>query len=294
MHAVDHPIPFAGCCAERPDPTLPLTLVGLPCDTQSSFRRGAAQAPPHVRLAYDGRAYNSTTELGADLAGLVSDLGDWGAGSDWERTREEYRARAEELFAGQAVPFFIGGDHAVTLPVVEALAVLEKPVHVVQVDAHPDLYPEYGGDRWSHACVGARVLELEHVASLTQLGVRTANHPQLAVARRYPGRLTILEARDAPFRLSDLEHIPAGSPVYLTVDLDAFDPAYAPGVAHPVPGGLAPRQVLALIHRASWRWVGMDVVELCPTADEGQRTALLAARLLHEAMGRAIASEALD
>ena len=283
---MDTPIPFAGCFSTESDPTLPLVFAGLPCDAQSTFRRGPADAPSRIRLAYDGRCYNATTELGADLAGLVSDAGDWFPGGSWEETREDYRFRAEELLAGEAVPFFAGGDHAITMPLVEALEVLEEPVHVVQLDAHPDLYPEFDGDRWSHACVGARILEMEHVASLTQIGVRTLNQPQLEVARRHAGRLTILEARDLSIRPSDLSHIPDGAPVYLTVDLDAFDPAYAPGVSHPVPGGVSPRQALALIQEAPWRLVGMDAVEVNPSLDQGDRTAVLAARLLHEAMGR--------
>jgi agmatinase len=283
---MDTPIPFAGCFSTESDPTLPLVFAGLPCDAQSTFRRGPADAPSRIRLAYDGRCYNATTELGADLAGLVSDAGDWFPGGSWEETREDYRFRAEELLAGEAVPFFAGGDHAITMPLVEALEVLEEPVHVVQLDAHPDLYPEFDGDRWSHACVGARILEMEHVASLTQIGVRTLNQPQLEVARRHAGRLTILEARDLSIRPSDLSHIPDGAAVYLTVDLDAFDPAYAPGVSHPVPGGVSPRQALALIQEAPWRLVGMDAVEVNPSLDEGDRTAVLAARLLHEAMGR--------
>ncbi len=283
---MDAPIPFAGCFSVESDPTLPLAFAGLPCDSQSTFRRGPAEGPSRIRLAYDGRCYNPTTELGADLAGLVSDVGDWLPGGSWEETREDYRFRAEELLMGEAGTLLRRGDHAITMPLVEALEVLEEPVHVVQLDAHPDLYPEFDGDRWSHACVGARILDMEHVASLTQIGIRTLNQPQLEVARRHAGRLTILEARDLSFRPSDLSHIPDGAPVYLTVDLDAFDPAYAPGVSHPVPGGISPRQALALIQEAPWRLVGMDVVEVNPSLDQGDRTAVLAARLLHEAMGR--------
>lgn len=283
---MDIPIPFAGCFADEADPTLPLAFAGLPSDGQSSYRQGPAGAPARIRLAYDGRCYNATTEIGADLGGLVSDEGDWPPGVTWEDTREEYVFRAERLFSGDAVPFFAGGDHAVTMPIVEALSVLDEPVHVVQLDAHPDLYPELDGDPWSHACVGTRVLEMDHVASLTQIGVRTLNRPQLEVARRNAGRLTILEARDAPYRVSDLAHIPERAPVYITVDLDAFDPAFAPGVSHPVPGGLTPRQGLALIQEGPWRLVGMDVVEVNPVRDHGDRTAVLAARLLHEGMGR--------
>jgi agmatinase len=285
---MDAPIPFAGCFSDEADPTLPLVFVGLPCDVQSAFCRGSAEGPSRIRLGYDGRAYNSTTELGVDVAGLVADLGDWEPAETWEETRQRYREEAEALFAGGPVPFFAGGDHAVTMPLVEALAILDEPVHVVQLDAHPDLYPEYDGDRWSHACVAARILDCEHVWTLTQIGVRTLNHPQLEVARRHAHRLSILEARDGPVRLSDVSHIPEGAPVYLTVDLDAFDPAFAPGVSHPVPGGLTPRQALGIVQDAPWRLVGMDVVEVSPRLDVRDRTAVLAARLLHEAMGRVV------
>jgi arginase len=281
----DSPIPFAGCFADEPDSTLPLAFVGLPADSQSSFRKGAAAGPRHLRLAYDGRGYNATTELGVDLEGLVSDLGDWQPHEAWDVTMEDYRSRAAELFASTRVPFFAGGDHAVTIPIVAALEVRDEPVHVVQFDAHPDLYPEYDGDRYSHSCVAARILEMEHVASVTQIGVRTLNHPQLEVVRRHGGRLCVLEARDVPIRKVDLDHIPSAEPVYVTVDLDAFDPAFAPGVAHPVPGGLTPRQVLTIVNHAGWLLVGVDVVELNPARDEGDRTAVLAGRLLHEAMG---------
>jgi arginase family enzyme len=245
---MDAPIPFAGCFSDEADPTLPLVFVGLPCDVQSAFCRGSAEGPSRIRLGYDGRAYNSTTELGVDVAGLVADLGDWEPAETWEETRQRYREEAEALFAGGPVPFFAGGDHAVTMPLVEALAILDEPVHVVQLDAHPDLYPEYDGDRWSHACVAARILDCE----------------------------------------SDVSHIPEGAPVYLTVDLDAFDPAFAPGVSHPVPGGLTPRQALGIVQDAPWRLVGMDVVEVSPRLDVRDRTAVLAARLLHEAMGRVV------
>ncbi len=284
-------IPFAGCFATEPDPTLPLAFVGLPCDSQSSFRRGPAAAPARIRSAYDGRCYHATTELGADVEGLVSDLGDWYPSDDWERTQAEYRTRAENLFLSERVPFFAGGDHAVTVPVVSSLEARDEPIHVVQFDAHPDLYPVYDGDPASHACVAARLLEMEHVASLTQIGVRALNRPQLEVARRHGGRLALLEARD-PIRQDDLGHIPPEARVYVTLDLDVFDPAFAPGVSHAVPGGLTPRHVLRLLHEAGWSLVGMDVVELNPYRDERDRTAVLAARLLHEGMGLALGGRA--
>lgn len=287
---IDHPLPLGGLLADDSDPTLPLAFAGLPCDQSSSIRRGSRDGPNRIRLAYDGRVYNATTETGIDLSGAVADLGDWEPESGWEETRATYAARASEVLARRQTLFVAGGDHGITIPLVEAAEVVGEHMHVVQLDAHPDLYPEYEGDRWSHACVAARLLEMEHVASITQIGIRTLNHPQAEVARRHPGRLAIAEARDLGCgSLLEAGDFPSalrpGSRVWLTIDLDVFDPAFAPGVVHPVPGGLLPRQVIELIQESGWDLVGMDVVECLPERDEGDRTAVLAGRLLHEAMG---------
>lgn len=245
-----------------------------------------------IRKAYDGNCFNAVTESGVDLEASVFDLGDWRSASTFAETADTYTERARELFATGVVPFFMGGDHAVTLPIVAATKVLGRPLHVIQIDAHPDLYPELLGDPLSHACVARNILEMEHVASLTQFGIRTINDAQAAVANRHSETLSIYHARDLDGRLPQLEELGPEDAVYLTIDLDGLDPAYAPGVSHPVPGGLTARQLLTFIQMAPWDLVGMDVVELNPGRDEGQRTAVLAARLLHEGMGLAAACRA--
>jgi agmatinase len=265
-----------------------LVFAGLCCDCQSSYRRGSAQGPRSLRRAYDADCYNSSTELGVDLAGCVADGGAVRSSRTWKATAGRIQRLAEALFAASKVPFFAGGDHAVTIPVARALAALRRPVHVVQFDAHPDLYDEFEGDRESHACVGARILELPHVASLTQIGIRTMNAPQRQTARRYAERLHLLEARQISGEIPIPAHIPHGANVYITLDLDVFDPADAPGVSHPVPAGLTPRALMNFLQQAPWNLVGMDVVELNPRFDQGQRTTVLAARLLLEGMGKAL------
>ena len=283
-------IPFAGCfarnAAERHQARL--VFAGLPDDSQSSFRRGSRNGPARIRQGYDGNCYNSTTESGVDLAHQVADGGDLPAQHSWESTAQSYRDFAQMLLRAGKIPFFAGGDHAVTIPLGEALAVLGEPVHIVQLDAHPDLYAEFEGARSSHACTAARLLEMAHVASVTQIGIRTMNALQAQHAQKFSSRLRIFPARDLSADLPPLSYIPAGAPVYLTVDLDAFDPAHAPGVAHPVPGGLSPRQALNFIQNARWKLVGMDAVEVNPELDVHDRTAILAARLLHEGMGYAL------
>jgi len=280
-------IPFAGCVTPYRGSDLrnKLVLAGLPDDSQSTFRRGPADAPQCIRAAYDGRCFNATTETGIDLGQRVVDFGDVARGASWEETSAAFKKTAATLCSNGCVPFFVGGDHAVTVPVVSALAVLRQPVHVIQIDAHPDLYDTYDGRSSAHACVGARLLEMSHVASLTQIGIRTLNSEQQQFAEPYGDRLHILFARDIEDTIPALSYISPDTAVYMTVDMDGFDPAFAPSVSHPVPGGLTARQVLNFVQHGHWNLVGMDVVEVNPHADVNDQTAILAARVLHEGMG---------
>ncbi len=289
---VTDPMPFAECfCSPDRNAEKRLVFVGLPDDSQSSYRRGCAQAPGRIRWCYDGLSYGSTTESGLDLFGAVADLGDWPSESAWDETASRYEKSAAALFSRGRVPFFAGGDHAVTVPVVAALKALSRPLHVLQFDAHGDLYDEYEGSRSSHACTAARILEMPHVASLTQLGVRKFSAEQQQTIDRHPQRLQIHTARALSRQWPPLEHLTPDSAVYVTLDLDVFDPAHAPGVSHPIPGGLSPREVLNLLIEARWKLVGMDAVEVNPSFDIHDQTAILAARLMHEAMGLAAQRE---
>ena len=286
-------IPFAGCLTPFSGSDLKnkLVLAGLPDDSQSTFRRGPADAPQRIRTAYDGRCFNATTETGIDLSQGVVDFGDVACGTSWKVTFAAFKAAAESLFLNGCVPFFVGGDHAVTVSVVSGLEVLREPVHIIQIDAHPDLYETYAGGSSAHACVGARLLEMSHVASLTQIGIRTMNSEQRAFAERHGDRLHILFARDIEQEIPAPSHISPDTAVYMTVDMDGFDPAYAPGVSHPVPGGLTARQGLNFVQHGNWNLVGMDVVEVNPPVDVNDQTAILAARILHEGMGVAFGQQ---
>jgi agmatinase len=281
--------PFAGCISQAgtQDNNLTLSLIGLPDDSQSSHRMGCRKAPNRIRAAYNGECFNATTEFGVDLSESVVDCGNLTAGQSWQQTADRYHQYAEQLFKERKVPFFLGGDHAVTVPIMRATAVIKQPIYVVQIDAHPDLYPEFGGSRTSHACTAARLLEMEHVARITQVGVRTLNQVQAEFSRRHRDRLAIIGANDMSDSV-DFSSIPSDGLVYVTLDLDGLDPAFAPGVSHPVPGGMTTRQALNLIQTLPGRLIGMDAVEVNPDLDVNDQTAIVAARLLHEAMGKAI------
>ena len=178
----------------------------------------------------------------------------------------------------------LGGDHSVAYPILRAYGERFEGLTVVQIDAHPDLYDNFEGDRYSHACPFARVMEEGLAKRLVQIGIRTANEHQRRQAERFGVEIVVRRAWSA---LAALELEP---PVYLSIDLDALDPAYAPGVAHPETGGLTSREVLDVIWHVPGL-VGADVVELNPDRDLGGVTAVLASKLVKELAGRLLAKD---
>lgn len=254
------------------------TLLGVPYDLSSSFLRGAAEAPAKIREALSSSASNSWSELGVEIRAHLGDGGDVSFPDDADPRRAIEEA-VINLLEADATPIVLGGDHSITYPVVRGLWRELEPFDLLHIDAHPDLYDEFEGDRYSHACPMARILEQGLVGRLVQIGIRTANAHQRQQAERFG--VEMIEMKDwARGRRPGFER-----PVYLSIDLDGLDPAFAPGVSHPEPGGLSTREVLELIHILPVPLIGADVVELNPTRDVNGLTALVAAKLVKELVG---------
>lgn len=254
-----------------------IDLIGLPTDVHSSHLRGAAQAPAAIRAALSSSHWNAASERGLELGAEIElrDLGDLDLREGPEDDALIETAVARSLSAG-AVPISLGGDHSVTYPILRAVAAARGPVEILQFDAHPDLYDELGGDRRSHASPFARIMEAGLASRLVQIGIRTLNRHQREQAARFG--VEIIEMKDFGERPP-----PAFTgPLYISVDLDGFDPAFAPGVSHPEPGGLSVRSVVDILHRIDTVVVGADVVELNPSRDLNGVTAVLAAKLVKE------------
>ena len=252
-------------------------LIGLPTDSHSSFLRGAAAAPAAIRAAlasvHGNAAAENGLELGEDIA--LDDRGDLPldeSADDVDRIRAACAAAAR---AGD-VPISLGGDHMVSFPAVAGLASVHGPLNILHFDAHPDLYEDFGGDPLSHASPFARIMEGGHASRLVQVGIRTLNRHCRDQARRYA--VEMIEMRD--FSASSVP-IP-DAPLYISIDLDALDPAFAPGVSHHEPGGLSTRELIAVLHRVRGPIVGADIVELNPSRDPTGITATLAAKLVKE------------
>jgi arginase len=259
-------------------------LIGLPYDASSSYLRGAAEAPALIRAALHSDAGNSWAENGVDLRAHpgLSDAGDLVLSAD-AQARSQIESGIARLLATGKRPIALGGDHSVTYPVLRALARLHPHLTILHFDAHPDLYDEFEGDRYSHACPFARIMEDGLARRLVQVGIRCMSGPQIAQVRRYG-----VEVIDMPAWEDGVRPVVDG-PLYITIDLDGLDPAYAPGVSHREPGGLSVRAVVTLIQRSGGTLVGADVVEYNPRQDTGGVTGSVAAKLVKELAGRMLA-----
>jgi len=258
-----------------------LAIIGVPFDEKSSYLKGPAAGPAAIRESSSGRARNPETELGIDLERdtVLVDLGDVDTSGDVDKTFRGIEAAVGAVLKKKARPIILGGDHSISYPALKAMARSYRPLDILHFDAHPDLYDNLYGDRLSHACPFARILEDGLAESLVQVGVRAATADQRATARRYGVRM--VEMRD--FR--DELVLSFKNPLYISFDLDSLDPAFAPGVSHQEAGGLTTRQVIDLIHRLKARVVGLDVVELNPARDPSGITASAAVKIIKEVAG---------
>lgn len=259
----------------------PLAIVGVPSDFGSSYLPGCALAPAQVRHALYSHSANMTTELGADLGapGALFDAGDLEVGADGGDF-EAIEAGVSALLACGPRVLTIGGDHAVSHPILRAHVALNGPLDILHFDAHPDLYEDFNGNPKSHASPFARILEDGLARRLVQVGVRTMNAHQAEQVERYG--VEVIEMREW-VRTAQLEF---KGPLYISFDMDVLDPSCAPGVSHWEPGGATTRQVLDLIHSIKAPIIGADVVELNPSRDHEGFTAMAAARVLREIAGK--------
>jgi arginase len=257
-------------------------IIGLPYDASSSYLRGAAAAPVLIRAALHSTAGNWWTEDLVNLETALTDAGDLDLASP-VGVRERIEAGIASLLVSGARPLALGGDHSVTYPVLKAIHAHHGPCSVLHVDAHPDLYEEFEGDRYSHACPFARIMEDGLASRLVQVGIRAMNGHQRAQMDRYGVERIDMRAWTSGARPS-LE-----GPVYVSIDLDGIDPAHAPGVSHREPGGLTVRDVIGLVQDVGGLVLGADIVEFNPTQDVGGLTAHVAAKLVKELADRMLA-----
>jgi len=263
--------------SEIPKPMI--KLLGIPFDGNSSFLKGPSLAPPLIRQMDKSGSSNCFSEFGKEIKEGVSytDIGDLSFND----------TKAESVFAhirntiitelqhtGKMICF--GGDHSVSYPVIDAFAEKYNDLSILHLDAHADLYEDFDNNPFSHASPFARIMERGNVKALTQAGIRTLNTHQRAQADKFG--VTVIEMKD--FNMDFISRLKG--PLYISLDLDVLDPAYAPGVSHHEPGGLSTRELIHIIHRIKADVVGADIVEYNPDRDVHKMTAMTAYKLFKE------------
>jgi agmatinase len=303
-------------------------ICGIPWDEGSSFRGGPAAGPAAIRAAsYVLEEYSLAA--GADIRDLrLVDAGDWAGGATApaslvsgrtvDAERQATAARIEGwlgallpgYLASDGLLVVLGGDHLVTVPVMQAFSRLADragdaaadpaigPLAALVLDAHADLRLEYEGAAWSHACVthlltgilGPGRVQSAGVRSATAAEAATAREAGLAWAQRGTPEATDLVAES----LAALAALPAGCSLYLSVDIDVVDPAAAGGVGTPEPGGVTSlellRAVRAIVRAAGRRLRGLDIVEVAPAHDPSGATATLGAKIIREVIAERAAA----
>jgi len=258
-----------------------IALLGMPFDAQSSFMRGPARAPGAIRKALSSTSSNLCTESGIDLgtSGAWRDIGDLPA-TPPKKTAGIIEKSIATLLDEDLRVISLGGDHSITFPIVKAYAKRYPLMHILHFDAHPDLYDELDGNRFSHACPFARIMEQGLVQRLVLAGIRTMTPGQRRNADSFG--VEVIDMRNRHL----LQKIRFNRPLYLSFDMDALDPAFAPGVSHHEPGGFTTREVLTVIQNLRADIVGADIVELNPRRDRDGITAMAAAKILKEIIAK--------
>ena len=256
-----------------------IRIIGAPFDGTVSFRPGARSGPDAIRSASDGlETYSPFLDADledvsyADAGDLELPMGDIGG------VLATIREAVEECLADDAIPFLLGGEHLVSLPAIEAVYEKYPDLVVVQLDAHADQREDYMGVKLSHACVMRRVSEFLGEEHIRQLGIRSGTRREYRLMRDYG---TMLTFRDED--LATLRSWIGSRPLYLTVDLDVFDPACFPGTGTPEAGGIDWWTFQRLIRALEGcDIVGLDAVELAPQLDASGCSSVLAAKAVRE------------
>jgi agmatinase len=256
------------------------------------FPNDQSKAPDAVRARSESFCYNPSHwdfDVGTDLASNLPshvDMGDVAFdGGDYGAYAAAITTRARHLWRQGTQLLVIGGDHGVTIPVVDALDAVGEPVHVLHIDAHLDWREDVGGVRRGYSSPLQWASKVKAVSGMTQIGLRaigSARAREVEAARAYGSHLFSAEQIHADGMDPVFATIPKDQPVYVTIDADGLDPSEAPAVMAPTPGGIYFRQLAPLLRAVARqnRIVGMDIVEIAPSYDFANGlTSVIAGRL---------------
>lgn len=262
-----------------------IQLIGVPFDANSSFLRGTASGPSRIRLMEKDGSANVYTESDTEIKEGKSyrDFGDMSfEDTNPEKAFYNIKNKITELLKDKNKILSLGGDHSISYPIISAFAEVYKNLNILQLDAHGDLYDNFENNPYSHASPFARLMESGKINSLTQIGIRALTPHQREQGKRFGVKM--VEMKDFT---DNIKHS-LKSPLYISLDIDVLDPAFAPGVSHHEPGGMTSRQLLNIIQNIDAKIVGADIVEFNPVRDINNMTAMVAYKLMKELVAKMI------
>ena len=262
-----------------------MVIIPVPLEKTVSYLPGTASGPARIlEASVQVELYDPELDISPYQAGIHT-LGPVDCSPPPAEVVDRLRSLVKGILESGQHPICLGGEHTVSLAPIQAARRHYSRLSVLHLDAHADLRPSYRGDPLSHACVMRRVAETG--ASIVSVGIRSLSRPEMEFAGKggvklYPGWRFVSGSYPWKEIVGQLEE-----EVYLTVDLDAFDPSQVPGVGTPEPGGLSWEDALDMgraLRRAKKKVVGFDIVELCPQAGSIV-SEFFAARLLYKLIG---------
>ena len=256
-----------------------IVILGCPFDGSASFRPGARFGPSSIRKAswgietYSPYFRRDLTQL------LIHDMGDLELPPGEKKIAFDLIQKAlRKILSKNKFPILLGGDHLITLPVLEEILQVHPDLYLLHLDAHTDLRKDYLGETFSHSTVMRRVVDRLGRGRLFQIGIRSGTEEEFKLAKEMRS-IVPSDQRSLKAMVSHLRN----RPVYITLDLDLFDPSLVPGVGTPEPGGLTFQAFISLLKvLKSLHVIGFDVVELTPDYDPTQISSVTASVILRE------------
>jgi len=256
-----------------------IVILGCPFDVTASFRPGARFGPSAIRRASWG-IETFSPYFGRDLSQLkIHDMGDLELPLGEKKVALNLiRNGLRKILSEKKFPILLGGDHLITLPVVEEVLKIHPKLHLLQIDAHADLREDYLGETHCHSTVMRRVIDFLGEGRLFHVGVRSGTEDEFKLVKKMKSIVSVDQSS-----LRSLVRRLKNQPVYITLDLDVIDPSLLPGVGTPEPGGLTFHELLSLLKQLQHLHViGFDIVELTPDYDPTQISSVTASVTLRE------------
>ena len=258
-----------------------IVIVGIPDESKShALRKGTSEAPHKIReisSIRDTYKHGDEVSLGLPLGGITKKVYDYG---NIERSQIEYAI--DEIVSKSKIPISIGGDHSITTQIIKSVSKKYGPLSLVYFDAHPDFVSSVQG---YYGSVFQDVLEYIDIKTSIMVGIRTPEREEIDNIKKYdvPVITPFDIIRNGILKTEEIILDRIGKNVYVSLDMDAIDPAYAPGVSVPVPLGLRNTEVAFLLKSIVKKGIcGLDIMEVCPNYDIKDRTSHLASRIISE------------